>query len=64
MSGSKYIDDRLFSTAQYEKEWQIYSDILNRTNVTKHTKWLDIKGNHGKNEFNFKLNFDLFHFNE
>ncbi|CAF0716595.1 unnamed protein product [Adineta steineri] len=38
--------DRPFRTAQFEEEWNMYRDILNRTNVTKYTKWLDIKGNH------------------
>ncbi|CAF4143728.1 unnamed protein product [Rotaria sordida] len=38
--------DQLFGTTQYEQEWNIYRDILIRTNVTKHTKWLDIRGNH------------------
>ncbi len=44
---------RMFKTAQYEEEWKIYRDILDRTNVTKYTKWLDIRGNHGKNKFSF-----------
>ena len=43
--------DRLFGIRQYEEDWNIYRNILNRTNVTKHTKWLDIKGNHGNNKF-------------
>ncbi|CAF2727309.1 unnamed protein product [Rotaria sp. Silwood2] len=38
--------DRLFGTEQYEEEWSIYRDVLIRTNVTAHTKWLDIRGNH------------------
>ncbi|UJR30002.1 hypothetical protein I4U23_017548 [Adineta vaga] len=38
--------DPLFGTAQYEKEWIIYRNILDRTNVTQYTKWLDTKGNH------------------
>ncbi|CAF3775166.1 unnamed protein product [Rotaria magnacalcarata] len=46
VSGLKHSHDRLFGTAQYEREWNLYRDILNRTNVTAHTKWLDIKGNH------------------
>ncbi len=46
-------DDGLIETIQYEKEWKIYRDILNRTNVTKYTKWLDMKGNHGNNQFIF-----------
>ncbi|CAF3242403.1 unnamed protein product [Rotaria socialis] len=46
VSGLKHSHDRLFGTAQYEREWNLYRDILNRTNITAHTKWLDIKGNH------------------
>jgi hypothetical protein len=46
-------DDGLIETIQYEKEWKIYRDVLNRTNVTKYTKWLDMKGNHGNNQFIF-----------
>jgi hypothetical protein len=42
---------RLLGTTQHEEEWKIYRDILDRTNVTKYTKWLDIKGNHGKKQF-------------
>lgn len=42
--------DRILTTAQYEQEWKIYRDILERTNVTKYTKWLDLKGNHGKSK--------------
>ncbi len=52
---------RLFGTAQFEKEWKIYRDILNRTNVTKYTKWLDIRGNHGKNKLIFQIkSFKIF----
>ena len=39
---------RIFRSAQYEEEWKIYSDILDRTNITRHTRWLDMRGNHGK----------------
>lgn len=38
--------ERLLGTEQYEQEWQIYRNLLERTNVTKYTKWLDLKGNH------------------
>ena len=38
---------RLFQSAQFEEEWKIYADILNRTNITRHTRWLDTRGNHG-----------------
>ena len=44
---------RAFRSGQYEEEWKIYRDILNRSNVTKYTKWLDIRGNHGKTKFGF-----------
>jgi hypothetical protein len=51
MGAFKDEHDRIFTTAQYEQEWKIYRDILNRTNVTKYTTWLDLKGNHGKNKY-------------
>ncbi|CAF3466928.1 unnamed protein product [Rotaria sp. Silwood1] len=38
--------DRFFASDQYEQEWIIYRDILNRTNVTQYTAWLDMRGNH------------------
>jgi len=50
--GSRIVDIR-----QYEQEWNMYRNILNRTNVTKHTKWLDLRGNHGKHKFICKSNF-------
>lgn len=39
---------RKFASLQYEREWIIYKSILNRTNITHYTTWLDIRGNHGK----------------
>jgi len=47
VSSSKSEREALLGTAQYEKEWRIYRNLLDRTNVTKYTKWLDLKGNHG-----------------
>ena len=32
---------------QHEEEWIEYRDIINGSNVTKKTVWLDIRGNHG-----------------
>jgi hypothetical protein len=52
--GSQIVDIR-----QYEQEWNMYRNILNRTNVTKHTKWLDLRGNHGKKKFIWKSNFSI-----
>jgi hypothetical protein len=43
--------NQIFGTGQYEQEWKIYKDILTRTNITKYTKWLDMRGNHGMNRF-------------
>ncbi|CAF0776147.1 unnamed protein product [Adineta steineri] len=38
--------DHTFGSAQYKEEWNIYKNILMRTNVTQHTQWLDMRGNH------------------
>ncbi|UJR16488.1 hypothetical protein I4U23_003391 [Adineta vaga] len=38
--------DHTFGSDQYEEEWIIYKNILTRTNVTQHTTWLDMRGNH------------------
>jgi len=59
VGGLSFPDGRIFGTAQFEKEWKIYRDILNRTNVTKYTKWLDIRGNHGK-EIHFQIKYFQF----
>ena len=48
VGGYKGQTSRFIGTGQFEEEWKIYRDILDRTNVTKYTKWLDIKGNHGE----------------
>jgi hypothetical protein len=39
--------DRTFGSVQYESEWNIYKNLLIRTNVTQYTAWLDMRGNHG-----------------
>lgn len=40
--------DRIFQAGQYEEEWRIYRNILDRTNITRYTHWLDLRGNHGR----------------
>lgn len=34
-------------STQYEAEWILYKDVLEKNNVTKKVLWLDIRGNHG-----------------
>lgn len=37
----------LLGSKQFEKEWEMYQQVLNETGVTNNTVWLDIRGNHG-----------------
>lgn len=37
----------LLGSKQFEKEWEMYQQVLNETGVTNNTIWLDIRGNHG-----------------
>lgn len=48
--------DPYFASSQYEIEWKTYRDVLDRTEITKSTKWLDIRGNHGSLLFALSLN--------
>lgn len=34
-------------SGQFEQEWIWYQEVLQSTNVTNKTAWLDIRGNHG-----------------
>ena len=36
---------------QYREEWQEYYNVLKETKVEDKTKWLDLRGNHGKQIF-------------
>ena len=33
---------------QYKEEWEAYYNVLKETKVEDKTKWLDLRGNHGK----------------
>ncbi|KAF5294024.1 hypothetical protein FQA39_LY13578 [Lamprigera yunnana] len=33
-------------SSQVEQEWKIYENVLTSLNITNHTQWLDIRGNH------------------
>ena len=40
---------------QILSEWKHYKQVLEETQVTKHTQWLDVRGNHGESITNFSL---------
>lgn len=49
-----------FVSKQYEDEWKIYNEILTTANAVKRTKWLDLRGNHGKINAFTKLTFEIY----
>lgn len=46
LTDAKDIDH--LGSRQYEQEWKIYGDILERANVRNKTLWMDLRGNHGE----------------
>lgn len=49
-------DNDFIGARQYVREWQIYNDLLARSNVRNKTIWMDIKGNHGMDNFRVCFN--------
>ena len=41
-------DVRKLGSKQYKEEWEEYFNVLKETKVEDRTKWLDLRGNHGK----------------
>lgn len=46
LTDAKNIDT--LGSRQYEDEWKLYRNTLDKFNVAKKTIWLDVRGNHGK----------------
>lgn len=46
LTDAKNIDT--LGSRQYEDEWKLYRNTLDKFDVAKKTIWLDVRGNHGK----------------
>lgn len=52
-------DVRKLGSKQYKEEWEEYFNVLKETKVEDRTKWLDLRGNHGKEALDEYLNINV-----